>query len=269
MLQNPWLSGPDYAKYWLHSDDIQSPVDEIEDFWKAQYLSAGECVWQLMGFHITWKKPAVGALSLHLPSDRTHHQYHRNNDQNSTLLLLDHYFARPHGTFVMHKGAKASFENLTYSEYFLLFHLAKYDSSKAHQADYYLEQENRDGSPLKHVILHDPQHQYIMHLHGIPPASGELFYLHTILQCHLTAFFMDVWTVNSLTFDTYQSVAVELGIFTNKQEARYALLKAIQTLHTPWQIWLLFVHLLINNCVPTPIQIWDTFKEHMAQDYII
>ena len=52
-------------------------------------------------------------------------------------------------------------------------------------------------------------------------------------------------------------------------ESDYALNEAIQTLHTPRQLCLLFVHLLVNDCIPTPLQTWNRFHMHFATDYII
>ena len=49
----------------------------------------------------------------------------------------------------------------------------------------------------------------------------------------------------------------------------YALMEAIQSLKTPKQRWLLFVHLLVNDCVPTPLAHWEIFQENFALDYTL
>jgi hypothetical protein len=69
------------------------PIDEIDDYWNARYLSRGEGAWRVLGFNITKKHPGVSSLAVHLPRDNTHRQYHRK-ESTSSLSSLDHYFVR-------------------------------------------------------------------------------------------------------------------------------------------------------------------------------
>ena len=48
------FSGPDHAKYRVHSnDETEDPIDEIEDYWKVQYLTAGEATLHIFCYSIT------------------------------------------------------------------------------------------------------------------------------------------------------------------------------------------------------------------------
>jgi hypothetical protein len=76
-------------------------------------------------------KPAVSAIAIHGPSSRSNHQYHRHDQNSSTLSTLDHYFLRPRGFFTLGNNRK-NFANLTYAEYYTLFRLAKYDAAQDH-----------------------------------------------------------------------------------------------------------------------------------------
>jgi hypothetical protein len=60
-----------------------------------------------------------------------------------------------------------------------------------------------------------------------------------------------------------------MGLFATQKEAEYALLEGIQTLRTPRQLRILFVHLLVNDCVPTPIFLWDSLAEHLSFDHTL
>ena len=93
------------------------PIDEIEDYWNGRYLSTGEAMWRILGFHITQKEPGVTALPVHTLDSCHHRQYptHGRSDQTS-LSLLDHYFNCPLGSFT-HNGITREFANLTYNEY--------------------------------------------------------------------------------------------------------------------------------------------------------
>ena len=45
--------------------------------------------------------------------------------------------------------------------------------------------------------------------------------------------------------------------------------EAITTLATPRQLQLLFVHLLVNDCVLAPIDIWTTYQQHMVHEFTL
>ncbi|KIP08003.1 hypothetical protein PHLGIDRAFT_46749, partial [Phlebiopsis gigantea 11061_1 CR5-6] len=53
------------SPHFLQVHDPDAVVDEIEDYWKARYLSAMEATWRILGFSITRKEPAVTALPVH------------------------------------------------------------------------------------------------------------------------------------------------------------------------------------------------------------
>ena len=90
----PWLrtlvsTAPDSTRYKLfQSNDNTEKIDEIEEYWSAQYLSAGEAVWRILDFHVMKKNPAVTLLPIHMEHTHSHHQYHRNGGKGSTF----HFF---------------------------------------------------------------------------------------------------------------------------------------------------------------------------------
>jgi hypothetical protein len=247
------FSGPDHANYRVHGrDENEDPIDEIEDYWKAQYLTAGEATWRILGYNITKMKPRVTALAIHGPSSQSNHQYHRRNQNSSTLSTLDHYFLRPQGLFTIGNNVR-DFANLTYTEYYMLFRLAQYDAAQAYRANYYIEQPNVDNSPAMHVILRSPAHPHISRIRDVRPSEGEVYYLCALLQHRPASSHINAQTVGDVELPTFQEAATELSLFANEQEAEYALMEAIQSLKTPQQLCLLFVHLLVNDCVPTPL----------------
>jgi hypothetical protein len=75
--------------------------------------------------------------------------------------------------------------------------------------------------------------------------------------------------VDNVEYATFQEVVIELGPFADSNEATYAMLEAVQTLRTPRQLRLLFVHLLVNDCVDSPITMWETFQHEISFDYIL
>jgi hypothetical protein len=192
----------------------------------------------------------VTAIAIHSPSSQTNHQYHRHDQNSSTLSTLDHYFLRPRGSFTVGNNIR-DFKVLTYTEYFTLFRLAKYDAAQAHHTNYYVEQPNTDNSPAMHVILRLPAHPHLSRIHDVCPSEGEILYMRALLQHRPASSYVDARTVDGVELPTFQGAATELGLFTNEKEAKYALIEAIQSLKTPPQLHLLFMHLLVNDTTCT------------------
>jgi len=243
-------------------------VDEIEDYWNARYLSTGEAVWRILGYNLTKKKPAVTPVSVHLPTNESNRQYHRRRGEPSSMSSLNRYFSRPHGTFT-YDGVVRHFSQLTYIEYFSLFRFQKFNPNHVMLANHFTEQRNEYGDPPMQVILRTSGRKHLARIHDIPPSRGELFYLRTLLQHKPALSFDDARTVDDTLYDTYQEAATALGLFATEKEAEYALLEGIQTLKTPRQLRVLFVHLLVNDCIPTPMLIWHNLAHNLATDHIL
>ena len=99
--------------------------------------------------------------------------------------------------------------------------------------------------------------------------QGELFYLRQILQHQPALSFEDARTIDDHLFGTYQEVATAMGLFADQNEGIYALREAIETLCTPQQLWILLIHLLVNDLLPMPINIWSDMHEHFALDFTL
>lgn len=260
--------GPDYARYSLHVTDTSAgdPVDEIQDYWNSRYLSAGEAVWRILGYHITHKEPAVTALPIHLPTSRSHHQYHGISRPCSTLSLLERYFVRPAGTFYDNKGTLHHFDELSYMEYFTLFCLT---SQLPKTVGYYEERRKVSRSPAMYVVLRSAKHHHVCRIETARPSQGEIFYLRAILQSRPLLSFTDGLSLDHQQFRTYQESTMALGLFSERGEAYYAIQEAVHTLYTPQQLRYLFIHLLVNDCVMDPLNLWEDFKHNISLDFVL
>lgn len=258
------------VKVNTHNEAHPEPIDEIDDYWNARYLSAGEAAWRILGFHVAKKTPAVSALPIHLPGSTSNRQYARKAGLAPTLSQLERYFLRPSGTFTDGPlETDRSFSALTYAEYYSLFRLVKYNEANDLKPHYFLEQPNATGAPRMHAILRNKAHIHLSRIQSVRPSQGELFYLRAILQHKACLSFRDALTVGNTEYTTFQDVAIQLGLFADSNEATYAMLEAVQTLRTPRQLRLLFVHLLVNDCVDSPIAMWDTFQVELSWDFIL
>ena len=56
---------------------------------------------------------------------------------------------------------------------------------------------------------------------------------------------------------------------SEEHKVEHALTEALQTLNTPEQLRLFFVHLLVNDHVASPIQIWNDYQDALSRDLIL
>ncbi|OBZ77961.1 ATP-dependent DNA helicase pif1 [Grifola frondosa] len=54
-----------------------------------------------------------------------------------------------------------------------------------------------------------------------------------------------------------------------KKEAQLAILEGIQALRTPRQLRILFIHLLVNDCILAPQSVWEEHSEALSRDFIL
>ena len=206
-------------------------------------------------------------LPVHLPDSFHHHRYHRS-DPTPTLSNLEHYFARPDGTFL--DGVdRCHFKNLHYTEYFSLFRLQKFNGANVGKLGYFLECHTEKGAPLMHVVQRDPSRPHLSRLQSVHASRGELFYLRILLLSRPGNSWKDLQTVDNTVHPSFQSACIALGLFADKDEAHFCMQEAVDTLRTPHQLRILFIHLLTNLCIDSPLQFWMEFQSKMSEDFIL
>ena len=162
-----------------------------------------------------------------------------------------------------------SFEDITYHEYYTLFRLEKFDIEKDTMSTRFPEIADDADLPTYHVILRKSPNEHLSRIQDIRPTQGETFYLRSILQNKPCRSFEEAQTVNGVLFPSHQAAAMEMGLFADVNKGNYALQEAVQTLRTPYQLRLLFVHLLINDCVESPLETWQNFRSVLCQDFVL
>jgi len=263
--------GPDRAKFRVQtggdSGANDGPIDEIEEYWSGRYLAATEGAWRILGYNITQKTPGVTALPVHLPNSARHQRYHRS-DSTPTLSNLEHYFARPDGTFL--DGAdQRDFKSLCYTEYFSRFRLQKFNIANVGKPGYFLERPTTQGAPVMHVVQRDPLRPHLSRLQSVHVSRGELFYLRSLLFSRSGTSWEDLRTIDEMVHPSFQAACIALGLFADKDEAQVCMQEAIDTLRTPQQLRILFVHLLTNSCISTPLEFWNEFQYKISEDFIL
>ena len=81
--------------------------------------------------------------------------------------------------------------------------------------------------------------------------------------------FQDLCVINGIIHPTFQDAAIAAGLFADFNKAQYTIQEAIEALTIPRQLCFLFVDLLLNDCIPLPIQIWTSFHLNFCQDFML
>lgn len=207
------------------------------------------------------------ALPVHLPNSPRHKQYHRL-DSSPNISNLEHYFARPGGTF-LDGNDQRYFRDLTYSEYFTRFRLLKFNEAEVGKPGYFLERQNTQGALAMHVKLRDPSRPHLSRIQSVHISHGELFYLRTLLLTRPGTSWIDLRTIDGVVYTSFQAACVVLGLFADKNEAHFCMQEAVDTLRTPYQLRILFIHLLTNSCINTPLEFWNEFRYQISEDFIL
>jgi hypothetical protein len=267
------LSGPDYARARIQ---VQQPggnqgdvtrYNEVDDYWTARYLSAGEAAWRLLGFNITSTTPAVSPLPVHIPASVRHTQYKRNDQPSSSMSLMLCYFHRPQGRFTF-QGEEYDFEELKYMDYFRIFRLMKWSPNRVDGFVFFSENATPPGQPKMLVRLREEKNLHITRLAAAKPSEKDRFYIRVLLQHRPARSFELLRTVDGSVLPSFQHAAIALGLFVGEREAEYALQEAITThLYTPKQLRRLFVDILINECTDTPLVLWERFRDQLSEDH--
>lgn len=157
--------GPDHAFFNMQDHDDSGPaqlqpVNEVNDYQKAHYLSAPKAAWCILNFEITRKEPSVQCLPIHLPGENTPQFCHDGNWSNTSLL--DHYFLH-----LLHLA------HLQYEEYYKVYILYPFTPGQALRPHECLEQS--EPHIIQKKIAQRQQSDKIACIDTVPLWSSEVF----------------------------------------------------------------------------------------------
>ena len=106
-------------------------------------------------------------------------------------------------------------------------------------------------------------------LQSVHVSRGELFYLRTLLLSRSGISWTDLRTIDGTVYPSFQATCIKLGLFVHQNEAQFCIQEAVDTLRTPHQLRVLFIHLLTNSCTNAPLQLWNEFRDKISEDLIL
>ena len=118
-------------------------------------------------------------------------------------------------------------------------------------------------------FLRTVEHPHVCRLQSVRASQGEVFYLRCMLNIRPGLTYEDFMFFNGIRYESYQDTAHAMGLFANSTECVVAFEEAIHMLKTPAQLRYLFAHMLVNDCILTPLQFWDQFKAQLSFDFFL
>ena len=76
----------------------------------------------------------------------------------------------------------------------------------------------------------------------------------------------DLATVNGIHYESWREVAEALNLIGSEEECE-RILEEAAAVQKPPQLRMLFAHMLLAMPVKDPTTLWETFKEHLSEDY--
>lgn len=241
--------GSDMAVFGVARDNSN---DEIEQYQMGRYISTNEALWRIYSYPIHERYPAVVHLAVHLENGQRVYFNEANAQQRA---------AQPTATtltaFFQLCESDEFARTLLYSD---VTHYFTWTAKKW--------QRRKQGTPVighPGVFFADTMGR----IYTVHPNNAECYYLRLLLVNVVgPRSFQHLRTVNDHLCATYREACNELGLLEN--DAHWDLtLQDASIAASPHQIRMLFA-IIISTCFPSnPLELWNKYKDFMAEDYLI
>ena len=217
--------------------------DEIQTFLDARYVSAPEAVWRIFEYKMHKESHVIYRLPVHL--QHCQYVYFQNGRENEI------------------------FDSVENSQLLAWFQLNLHDKN----ANTYLYNE------IPHHYVYNKKDKkwqprkrrgetIITRLVSVKPNEGERYFLRTLLLHKPGAkSYNDLLTINGVVTGTFREACLALGLLRDDQEWHNTMCEAV-VFQMPYQLRQLFGFILIY-CEPSnPLNLWETFKGDMVEDFV-
>jgi hypothetical protein len=222
------------------------PIDEINNYLDARYVSASEACWRLFHFPLHKQHPNIVRLAIHLPGEEV-------IAFDETELILDIVGKHPFTTLTGYFKINTQNANARLHYYHDIPKFFTWNKSKK-------ENKWKERKYKKDTVGR---------LYFVNPSDTERFCLRLLLT-HIKGAksFDDLATIDGVKYKSFKEAAIALHLLENDNEYDDCLTEAISILILPSQLRNLFVSILIN-CEPRePGKLWVKHKNHFINDFI-
>jgi hypothetical protein len=218
--------------------------DEIKMYYDCRYLSACEAAWRLFSFEISYREPSVERLNFHLEDEQC---VIFPDDAPIEEVVNKPFINCTKFTAWMDANKKyPEARNLTYGEF---------------PTKFVWKESEHQWTPRKQGFS-------IGRLHFAAPASGQLFYLRTLLNyVKGPTSYDDIKTINNIKYDTFKDACFALGLLDDDREFIDAIIEA-SSWGTGYFLRCLFAILLVSDEINRPEVVWDKTWVHLSDDIL-
>lgn len=241
--------GHDVADVLIRVNDGSSASfaqhDEIKQYVNGRYVSAPEAMWRLLENKMHDRSHSVIKLAVHSPMQ--HLVYFKEGKEAQALAAAAGKKTMLTAWFEL--NARDPFAcTLLYSE--IPYHYVWRPSTSSWEP-------RRRGA-----------HSVIPRMYAVHPKAGERFYLRLLLL-HVRGpkNFADVRTFNGITYPTFKEAAAARSLLEDDTEWERCLQEAAAT-NMPRQLRQLFTFICVFCNPQSPLTLWTTFKESLAEDFL-
>nr|XP_046478596.1 uncharacterized protein LOC124217240 [Neodiprion pinetum] len=224
--------------------DGQPIINEIQDYVDSRYVGPMEAAWRIIELPMHGRSHAVTRLPVHLPGQ----QYATFEEGREVEAATNEKKWRTHliAWFELNSIDEMA-RNITY----------------ANTPDYYSFQEaTKTWKKRKYAC------QVVSRMTNVSPRDSERFHLKLILGHATNArSFIDLRTVNGKEWNTFREAAVDMGLTATNDEAFKIFDEAVSIL-MPKRLRHFFVWYLIGEMPSNAIDLWNTYKKALSEDFV-
>ncbi|XP_050093817.1 uncharacterized protein LOC126576549 [Anopheles aquasalis] len=231
------------------------PVDEIQRYVDARYISASQAVSTIFGFEMQAKTVTVVQLPIHLE----HQQRVVFSDRETVEAVLERSNHSMLTRFFQLAASDAFARTLTYQDVPAYYRYIKPSPTQ--------RQPWHDG-PGAQWIRRIRQNEIVVGRMVYCPISHMERYCLRLLLCYRRGptSYEDLRTVDGVLCATYQHAATLAGLLNDESEWERTLQEAV-TFQMPSQLRHLFALILSEGKPSNPLRLWESYADHLCEDF--
>ncbi|XP_052740613.1 uncharacterized protein LOC128198563 [Bicyclus anynana] len=243
--------GSDMAVFGVAGDNRN---DEITQYQLGRYISSNEAVWRILSFPMHERHPVVVHLAVHLENGQRIYF----NEANA-LERAAHPPATTLTAFFKLCETDTFARNLLYSE------VPQYYTWNVSSKKFQRRKQGTAVDGHSGIFKTDA----IGRMYTVHPNNAECFYLRLLLvNVNGPKSFQELRTVDGHLCQTYREACQLLHLLEDDAHWDSTLNDASTSAH-PQQIRMLFA-IILSTCMPSnPLELWNKYKNYMAEDILI
>lgn len=223
--------------------------NEVKTFLNTRYVSAPEAVWRLFSFSMHSRSHVIYRLAVHLEGMqnvifRDGEVVQAAENAVNRLTTLTGYFALNNSNLPEDIEARQYYYHELPNHYVWNKQYLKWTKQKTNTGI-----------------------RVIGRMYSVSPSDRERFFLRLLLlnRKNITSF-VDMRTINGITYESFERTAIVLGLVENDNVWLNCLLEAAVK-DTPYQLRNLFV-LICVNCTPSnPLELYLAIEDYLVEDF--